>query len=595
MRILKNEKIINKLKTPFKIIKLLFNESPLYFILSFFNILIVPTITFISVYFPKIFIEKMEISNIYMEILIPILYFVLLLIILQTVNKIINYFKDKCSNKMTKQLQFKVAEYAIKLDLYQLESPENKNRIYLAKNIVSVVGIFNIFTNIVSNAITILGLSILITSINFVYLIIIGIVLIIKIILNIVQFKYFQKIRVLDADNNRSGRYLDSCLYFNEGSAKEIRVNNLQTWFKKKIVNFRTKMINIQISGMRITYLFEIIMKIFVSLQTCVILILLSQEYINQKINIASFSMYFNSLVLLSNSLIGLINNILSYNNTNVNVQDFYELSILKNQLKTTEKLFDDLKQKNKIKLQFHNVSFKYPNTDIEILKNINVTINDKEKIAIVGLNGAGKTTFIKLICKFYIPTSGYITLNDVNIWEIDNTTYYDIISAVFQDFTIFNFTIKENIVMSQNNDVEVSNLLKDVGLNESVSSFYNLENSYISKQFDEQGIELSGGEKQKLAMARAIYKKSSLLILDEPTASLDVFSEKQIYEKFYELSKNKTVIFISHRLAISKFVDKIFVFKDGSIVESGNHDELIKNNSTYAEMYFKQVSYYEK
>ena len=589
------KKIINKLKTPFKIIKLLFNESPLYFILSFFNILIVPTITFISVYFPKIFIEKMEISNIYMEILIPILYFVLLLIILQTVNKIINYFKDKCSNKMTKQLQFKVAEYAIKLDLYQLESPENKNRIYLAKNIVSVVGIFNIFTNIVSNAITILGLSILITSINFVYLIIIGIVLIIKIILNIVQFKYFQKIRVLDADNNRSGRYLDSCLYFNEGSAKEIRVNNLQTWFKQKIVNFRTKMINIQISGMRITYLFEIIMKIFVSLQTCVILILLSQEYINQKINIASFSMYFNSLVLLSNSLIGLINNILSYNNTNVNVQDFYELSILKNQLKTTEKLFDDLKQKNKIKLQFHNVSFKYPNTDIEILKNINVTINDKEKIAIVGLNGAGKTTFIKLICKFYIPTSGYITLNDVNIWEIDNTTYYDIISAVFQDFTIFNFTIKENIVMSQNNDVEVSNLLKDVGLNESVSSFYNLENSYISKQFDEQGIELSGGEKQKLAMARAIYKKSSLLILDEPTASLDVFSEKQIYEKFYELSKNKTVIFISHRLAISKFVDRIFVFKDGSIVESGNHDELIKNNSIYAEMYFKQVSYYEK
>ena len=201
------KKIINKLKTPFKIIKLLFNESPLYFILSFFNILIVPTITFISVYFPKIFIEKMEISNIYMEILIPILYFVLLLIILQTVNKIINYFKDKCSNKMTKQLQFKVAEYAIKLDLYQLESPENKNRIYLAKNIVSVVGIFNIFTNIVSNAITILGLSILITSINFVYLIIIGIVLIIKIILNIVQFKYFQKIRVLDADNNKSVRY----------------------------------------------------------------------------------------------------------------------------------------------------------------------------------------------------------------------------------------------------------------------------------------------------------------------------------------------------------------------------------------------------
>lgn len=140
---------------------------------------------------------------------------------------------------------------------------------------------------------------------------------------------------------------------------------------------------------------------------------------------------------------------------------------------------------------------------------------------------------------------------------------------------------------MSQDK-IDILPILKKVGLDKDISSFYDFENSYISKQFDPQGIELSGGQKQKLAMARAVFKKASLLILDEPTASLDLLSEKEIYEKFYELSKNKTVLFISHRLAISKHVDRILVFKDGRIIEDGTHNELIKNHSVYAKMYGK-------
>lgn len=147
---------------------------------------------------------------------------------------------------------------------------------------------------------------------------------------------------------------------------------------------------------------------------------------------------------------------------------------------------------------------------------------------------------------------------------------------------------------MSQDK-IDILPILKKVGLDKDISSFYDFENSYISKQFDPQGIELSGGQKQKLAMARAVFKKASLLILDEPTASLDLLSEKEIYEKFYELSKNKIVLFISHRLAISKHVNRILVFKDGRIIEDGTHNELIKNHSVYAKMYEKQVSYYQK
>lgn len=587
-------KPLSKLKLPFHIIKLLFRYGPSYFILSIFSIFISPIIALLGVYFPKIFIDRLENNSPYIDILIPILYFGLFLFLLYAINRILNYFKDKYATRMMKKLQLEVANYALHLDFYQLENPENRTQISLAKDITSIVNIFHIFINIITNTITILGLSVLITSINILYLGIIFLVLIIKMICNILQFKFFQKIRLEDANNNKTGRYLDSCLYFNAGCAKEIRVNNLQPWFKNKVTNFRSNMLNIQFKGMRITFVFEIITKMIVSLQTCIILILLSKEYMDQNINIASFTMYFNALMLLSNALVGVVNEVLSYNRTSLNVKDFYSLSILKKSNQNKKQDFLQPLENKKVKLEFHNVSFKYPNTDNYILKNISITIENHEKIAIVGLNGAGKTTFIKLICKFYIPTSGYITWNGKNIWDIDNQVYYEQISAVFQDFNIFDFTIKDNVTMSQDK-IDILPILKKVGLDKDISSFYDFENSYISKQFDPQGIELSGGQKQKLAMARAVFKKASLLILDEPTASLDLLSEKEIYEKFYELSKNKTVLFISHRLAISKHVNRILVFKDGRIIEDGTHNELIKNHSVYAKMYEKQVSYYQK
>jgi ABC-type multidrug transport system fused ATPase/permease subunit len=175
------------------------------------------------------------------------------------------------------------------------------------------------------------------------------------------------------------------------------------------------------------------------------------------------------------------------------------------------------------IEFIFKDISFTYPNTDKQILDNVNIKISDKEKLVIVGMNGAGKSTFIKLLCKFYRPTSGIITLNGVDIWDISNDEYYKIISAVFQDFANLSFTFKENIFMNEDGDMEkIAEIINGVGLKERIDELPKGCDTYLTKSFDNDGIEFSGGQAQKIAIARAIYKDTPVLILDEPTANLD-------------------------------------------------------------------------
>lgn len=209
-------------------------------------------------------------------------------------------------------------------------------------------------------------------------------------------------------------------------------------------------------------------------------------------------------------------------------------------------------------------------------------------------MNGAGKSTFIKLLCKFYRPISGKITLNGIDIWDIPNVEYYKIISAVFQDFANFSFTLKENISMCENGDLyKISEILNRIGLKEHAEGLSNKYDTYLSKSFDSDGVEFSGGQAQKIAIARAVYKDAYVLILDEPTKSLDPKAESEIYTDFFNIAKDKTTIFISHRLAASTISDNIAVFADGRIIEYGSHDDLINKDGVYAEMYRKQSRQY--
>ncbi len=245
--------------------------------------------------------------------------------------------------------------------------------------------------------------------------------------------------------------------------------------------------------------------------------------------------------------------------------------------------------------IEARNVSFKYPGSDEYILKNVSFIINSREKAAIVGKNGSGKTTLVKLLCRLYEPTDGVILYNGIDIRNYNIDEYRKNLGVVFQDFKLFSFTIGQNVASDVEFDrAQATKCLEKSGFGKRLSDLKDGINSYLYKDFDEHGIEISGGEAQKIALARALYKNPPLIILDEPTSALDPIAEADIYEKFGEIVDCKTSIFISHRLSSCHFCDKILVFADGRIVEQGTHRELLNNhNSQYARLYNAQAKYY--
>lgn len=245
--------------------------------------------------------------------------------------------------------------------------------------------------------------------------------------------------------------------------------------------------------------------------------------------------------------------------------------------------------------IEFLHVSFHYPDNEILILDDVSCKINSNSKIAIVGKNGAGKTTFIKLLCGLYYPTKGKITLNGIDIREYDYEDYLKLFGVVFQDFTMFEFSVGQNISVSRVYDEnKIWNCLKQVHLEKIVKEMPNrLETSLSSRH--EDGIDVSGGERQKLAIARAIYKEAPIMILDEPTATLDPISECEIYKHFEQLTQNKTSLFITHRMSSCRFCDDILVFDSGKILERGSHEELLQQRKLYFELWNAQAKYYQK
>lgn len=244
--------------------------------------------------------------------------------------------------------------------------------------------------------------------------------------------------------------------------------------------------------------------------------------------------------------------------------------------------------------LAFDHVSFAYPKTDRIILDDISFTIKKGEKISIVGLNNAGKTTIIKLVCRFYKPDSGRILINERDISSYDKASYYKLISAVFQDFALFPMTIGDNIVADMAYDEKrLKNICQSLGIEGFIEDLKYSYDTKLYKDIYEKAVDLSGGQKQKIAIARALYRGGDLVILDEPTAALDPLAEAEIYENFDSLTDKKTAIYISHRMSSSKFCDKILLLEDGEIKAFGPHNKLFKENKLYRELYQTQAKYF--
>ncbi|MBQ7669255.1 MAG: ABC transporter ATP-binding protein [Clostridia bacterium] len=486
-------------------------------------------------------------------------------------------------------------DYFLHMEYSKLEDSEYKDlgmKVMDAVNAVTFVDgtVTPFFTALLKLA----GYSYIITQLHP---LIIALILLI-IFLNSKITKKLQKIgydfKPVATNLSRKTSYLfRSMIRFDFG--KEIRINEASEWLKEKYKAETDNYITEVNKKYNKEFKIKLLTCVINAVQTIVMYGYSAYRAVTGAISIGDFNVYLGAITNFTGSFNDFISSFVWLKTLSDYVDDYKKYKeLVSSSLDEANCVDFELDEEGKYTIEFKNVSFKYPNTEKYVLKDVSIKIEPGTRLSIVGYNGAGKSTFIKLLCRLYKPTSGTILLNGVDISKIDFEKYRDVLAVVFQDYQLFSFSVKENIVLDlEFDETRVKEAVEKSGLNEKIEELERGLDTSIGREFDENGIEFSGGEGQKLACARAFYRDSPVVILDEPTASLDPLAESALYERFNNIIGDKTAIYISHRLASVKFCDIIAVFADGEIVEYGTHSDLMKKDGVYAEMFSKQAQYY--
>ena len=376
-------------------------------------------------------------------------------------------------------------------------------------------------------------------------------------------------------------------------SAKDIRIFGMQHWLKSVYNRVYAKRLDWYEQQDAWEYRHDMLSHVVVMTGNCAATIYIVWLVMNGSISAGDFVLYFNSIFMLSQAVRDWCYKISAYqwlsNLTNY-VRQYLELT------EPTESTGDTPEKTDKYEIEFRNVSYTYSGAEKPTIKNISFKLNRGEKLAMVGLNGAGKTTLIKLMCGLYEPTEGEILLNGKPINGYDRREYYKLFGTVFQDIDVLPVTIAENISGSKTDETDmprVFDCMKKSGIYDKVMDLPQKENTRLVKSVYDDATDFSGGQMQKLALAKALYKDAPVLLLDEPTAALDPIAEQEMYLSYAEFSKGKSSVFISHRLASTRFCDRIILIADGNIAEEGSHSELMALGGKYAELFEMQSSYY--
>ena len=459
-----------------------------------------------------------------------------------------------------------------------------------SSNSNGVEGVYHKLFDIPAVTISILILIVLIGRINPLILLglIVNLLVTIYISRKVHNFEYKRKEQLAKADRKKR-YYYETTHDFSYG--KDIRLYGLSG----RILSNYNKEINGYLAVKKQILNKEYILGM-IGLFTLLLSDVLTYGILIQKVvngmSIADFSMYLAAVISLSSMLKNFSEQISFVINETHYIYDFY--NFLDRDLGEKGGENEAIKD-GTLEIEFDNVSFKYPNTDQYIIKNLNFKINKGERLAIVGVNGAGKSTIVKLMIGLFDVTEGEIRINQIPIKQFNKKELYDMFAVVFQDINILAFTINENVACTSEeiDDTRVVGALDRVGLMEKISELPKGREQMMLKIIEVDGTEFSGGQSQKLAIARALYKDSAMVIMDEPTAALDALAEAEIYENFSELVKGKTAVYISHRLASTKFCDKIALFDKDGLKEYGNHEELMRLGGIYSHMFSVQGKYY--
>lgn len=563
--------------------------KPYFFVLLFQTVILSGQMIFGS-YTLSLLIGFMETKE-YMDAVYAGLILVGVEVILSLLNKYSAYLTAVHETKMQEAIDHMLAEKILSIPFSYLENPyylELKKSAQMGvNNMGAIYDLLQCFTKILSSVITLIGLGAIIVTFDPILLLVLGCGIVLTAALVLLgmktQVKFYQELLPI---NFKFSYYMD--ILMNEKNSKEFRLYSIYHLMKKRFIQYGNETADYFRKIEFKQSLYQTLISSVRYIQMAFVYILVGIKTITQKLAISKFSLTVSSAISFSDCVSAILEASGRYVRSIEYIKPVIELMNLEDTANTGSIKLSQIET-----VEFDHVTFRYPNTDKTILNDVSFRFNKNEKISIVGLNGAGKTTIIKLLCRLYEPNSGTIRVNGIPITEYEKASYIGEVSAVFQDFKLFAYSIKENIRPGISTE-EARTLCHKVGVGEKIDSLPLGYDSSLSKSYEETGVELSGGQTQKIAIARALAKPASLLILDEPTSALDPIAEAEIYENFNNLAENKMAIYISHRMSSSIFCDRILVLDGGIVSDFDTHYNLMqKQDSLYYKLFTTQAKNY--
>ena len=510
------------------------------------------------------------------------------------VNRQLNLFLNKERNESELLFKSEFYSFTLGMDYETLESPEMQQLRRRAVNALeNVYGYINTMAEFFSAIFSICAMSTIIITLNPVIILLVVLCAAINFVVagKINYSRYLLGKKADKFDNRRDVlEYMMNYI----GFAKEIRLFGMRELLISKAEMNQREMNALKYESYQKSFVSGTCNMITSVVQQAIVYFYLIIQVLFNGLPIGNLTIYFNAVNQLSSALNSTFGSYLNLAQSSLNIQDYQKFISVPSRLNMSNEKRATPRFDHDSVIEFRNVSFHYPGSSRYAVKGLNIRIYGNERLCVVGKNGSGKSTFVKLLTGLYAPSEGEILLNGVNINEYDHTEYQKLFSPVFQDYCLWSFPIGENITLSSGSDEEkLNDVCKKSGLESLISKLPKKYDTQVGKAIDSEGFEPSGGEGQKIAIARALYNNSPIYLLDEPTASLDPIAEYEIYAKFHETMKDKCAVVITHRLSAVQLSNKIAVFDDGHVVEYGIHSELYARHGVYTDMFDKQAQFY--